>query len=108
MISRIRLLIDNPKSDCFANARNDMNPKSKIKMTSPKLATLLQNLNSDDANIRSQTVITLGQLGDEQAIPNLCQTLLNDSNPEVRRQAAEALGKLASQKTAVAYQPING
>jgi HEAT repeat protein len=72
-------------------------------MTSPKLPTLLQNLNSDNAEIRSQAAITLGQLGDEEAIPSLCQTLLNDINPEVRRQAAEALGKLASQKTAVAY-----
>lgn len=76
-------------------------------MTYPKLATLLENLSSDDATIRSQAAINLGKLGDEQAIPTLCQTLLNDSNPEVRRQAAEALGKLASQKTAI-YQTVNG
>jgi HEAT repeat protein len=65
-------------------------------------------MRKDDAEIRSQAAIVLGQLGDEQAIPNLCQTLLNDSNPEVRRHAAEALGKFASRKTAAAYQPING
>jgi HEAT repeat protein len=73
-----------------------------------KLATILPLLNSDDATLRSQAVITLGQLGDEQAIPALCQILLNDSNPEVRSNAADALGKLARPQTAIAYQSING
>ena len=48
-----------------------------------KLATILPLLNSDDATLRSQAVITLGQLGDEQAIAALSQTLFNDSNREV-------------------------
>jgi HEAT repeat protein len=77
-------------------------------MTSPILTNLLENIHSDDEEIRSQAVINLGKLGDEEAIPSLCQVLLNDSNPEVRRHAAEALGKLASQKTALVYQPVNG
>jgi HEAT repeat protein len=73
-------------------------------MTSPKLATILPLLHSDDATLRSQAVITLGQLGDEQAIAALCQTLLNDSNPEVRSNTADALGKLAPPQPAIAYQ----
>lgn len=72
-----------------------MFPKNR---NTQELAILLKNLTNNNPNIRVQSVIKLGNLGDEEAIPALCKTLLEDRDPEVRCHAAEALGKLNSSK----------
>jgi hypothetical protein len=76
-------------------------------MTLPKLATTLPLLHSDDATLRSQAVITLGQLGDEQAIAALCQTLLNDSNLEFAATQQMPSANSPALKLRSPIKPIN-
>jgi len=59
------------------------------------LQSLLLAMTSDpDGEVRKNTAITLGELGDPQAIPVLLPLLLNDKTREIRMHAAIALGQL--------------
>jgi HEAT repeat protein len=49
-----------------------------------------------DDSLRERAVISLGAIGDPVAIDGLTSVLLNDPNPDVRRQAARSLGLIAA------------
>ncbi len=53
--------------------------------------------NSDDPYLRGLAIITLGYIGDDQALPYLTDALQN-GNKALRLQAAEALGRLGDAK----------
>lgn len=67
---------------------------------SKKLINLLRaasTLMSDPNNTeRAAAISKLVELGDEGTVPVLCEALEKDQDAEVRRRAAEALGKMAS------------
>jgi beta-lactamase regulating signal transducer with metallopeptidase domain len=52
-------------------------------------------LTDRDASLRERAAISLGAIGDPQAIEALTSTLLHDTEPPVRLQAARALGYIA-------------
>jgi hypothetical protein len=60
--------------------------------------TLLKALSSEDVSVRSEAVLALGRIGDENAVPMMCHILTTDKSPEVRRSAAEALGMIGDEK----------
>ncbi len=64
--------------------------------------TLIEFLKGDDADLRMQAALTLGEQKDAQAIPALLEAL-GDENVNVRYHAVEALGKLRS---AEAVEPL--
>jgi len=47
-----------------------------------------------DTAVRAEAAMSLGQLGDLQAVTPLISVLQGDSNPYVRSRAAQALGDL--------------
>jgi hypothetical protein len=53
-------------------------------------------LGDDDASLRERAAITLGAIGDPVAIDPLATALFNDLYPDVRRQAARSLGRIAA------------
>jgi HEAT repeat protein len=57
------------------------------------LSPLIEFLRGDDADLRMQAALALGEQGDERAIPALLAAL-NDSDVNVVYHAIEALGKL--------------
>jgi HEAT repeat protein len=58
---------------------------------------LLQKRQKDeDAFTRSQAARALGRIGNHSAIEVLVKSLLRDKSPEVRREAASALGLVAN------------
>ena len=64
--------------------------------------TLIEFLRGDDADLRMQAALMLGEQNDALAIPVLLAAL-EDENSNVRYHAIEALGKL---KAAVAVEPL--
>jgi HEAT repeat protein len=46
---------------------------------------------------RKQEIIRLGQLGNDQALSELCKILENDPDPEIRAAAAQAIGMIAEE-----------
>lgn len=56
-------------------------------------STVMSGSTSQD---RVEAIATLAEIGDESAVPVLCEALEHDQNAEVRRRAAEALGKIGS------------
>ncbi|HKS11310.1 MAG TPA: M56 family metallopeptidase [Pyrinomonadaceae bacterium] len=57
---------------------------------------LIANLADSDARVRELTVWALSELKDARAVTALCNVLLSDLRPDVRRGAAEALGEIRS------------
>ena len=57
---------------------------------------LIANLADSDARVRELTVWALSELKDGRAVAALCNVLLSDLRPDVRRGAAEALGEIRS------------
>ncbi|HLM01278.1 MAG TPA: HEAT repeat domain-containing protein [Pyrinomonadaceae bacterium] len=74
-----------------------------LRATSVKTTeTLVEFLRGDDADLRMQAALTLGEQKDAQAIPALLAAL-EDENANVRYHAIEALGKL---KAGEAVEPL--
>jgi small subunit ribosomal protein S19 len=72
---------------------------TEIEQKSVTLGVLLYRLKSKNAKIRLDAVKGLGQLGNENAIPALCDILASDPNSDVRSGAAKALGVIGSKET---------
>jgi beta-lactamase regulating signal transducer with metallopeptidase domain len=53
-------------------------------------------LGDSDASLRERAAISLGAIGDPSAIDPLAATLINESNPDVRRQVVRSLGIIAA------------
>lgn len=64
-----------------------------------RISKLLESLTAEDTQARLKAILALGKIGDEQAVPSLCNILATDQNPEIRRGAAEALGMIGSKET---------
>lgn len=64
--------------------------------------TLVEFLHGDDADLRMQAALTLGEQKEADAIPALLKSL-KDENTNVRYHAIEALGKLKAQE---AVEPL--
>ncbi|MCC5639413.1 HEAT repeat domain-containing protein [Nostoc sp. CHAB 5844] len=71
------------------------------KSSEVRISLLIESLQAEDAQVRAAAALALGKIGDEKAIPFLCDLLAADQNPEVRRNAAEALGMIGSQETEI-------
>lgn len=71
---------------------------TKIGQKSDTLSLLLHRLKSKNAKIRLDAVKGLGQLGNENAIPDLCKILASDPDPNVRTGAAKALGIIGNKE----------
>ena len=63
---------------------------------SPAVPGWIDLLVDEDDNLRERAAISLGAIGDPAAIDALTSVLLNDRNPDVRRQAARSLGRIAT------------
>lgn len=57
---------------------------------------LIATLADPDARVRELAVWALSELKDDRAVTALCNVLLSDVRPEVRREAAVALGEIRS------------
>jgi HEAT repeat protein len=62
----------------------------------PAVPRWIDLLADTDDSLRERAAITLGAIGDPAAIDALASVLLNDANPDVRRQAARSLGMIAT------------
>ena len=60
------------------------------------LMRLIATLSDDQWRVRELATWALSEMKDERAVAPLCSVLLSDARVEVRRQAAEALGEIAS------------
>lgn len=71
------------------------------------LLELLQKRQKDeDAFARGQAVRALGRIGNHSAIEVLIKSLLRDKSPEVRREAAQALGLVAYNQDGKAIETL--
>lgn len=69
-------------------------------LKTPDAAETLQRLADDpDPVIRATTVAALGEAGQSSILPRLEQAMRDDRSPDVRSEAAEALGKTLSGKS---------
>ncbi|MEA2070511.1 MAG: HEAT repeat domain-containing protein, partial [Asgard group archaeon] len=57
---------------------------------------LLRALKDQDENLRREAIRALKEIGDEEVVPELCQSLLNDTSHEVRAESAYALAYFSS------------
>jgi HEAT repeat protein len=57
---------------------------------------LIASLSDSEWRVRELVVWALSELKDDRAVAALCNVLLSDTNVEVRRDAAEALGEIRS------------
>ena len=71
-----------------------MNPKNQKDVNG--LIRALEN--QGDSAVRAEAALSLGQLGDPQAVVPLIATLQNDDDPYVRSLAANALGELGDSR----------
>jgi hypothetical protein len=56
------------------------------------------NGNANHGNAASkQEILRLGAMGDEKVVSELCKILENDSDPEIRAAAAQAIGMIAEE-----------
>jgi HEAT repeat protein len=62
----------------------------------PAVPAWIDLLADQDDSLRERAAISLGAIGDPAAVDGLTSVLLNDSNPDVRRQAARSLGLIAA------------
>ncbi len=76
-------------------ASSYLSEKKKSKLLN---SLLLESLTSDDSHARLSAISALAEIGDEQAVPTLCNILATDQNPDVRRSAAEALGMIGNKE----------
>jgi HEAT repeat protein len=72
-----------------ARALGELRPGSAV-------PALVANLADADTRVREVTVWALSELKDKRAVAALCNVLLSDLRPDVRRGAAEALGEIRS------------
>ena len=72
-----------------ARALGELRPHSAV-------PALVANLADADARVREVTVWALSELKDKRAVAALCNVLLSDLRPDVRRGAADALGEIRS------------
>ena len=68
-----------------------------VRIGAPAVEPLLENLGSDDQDVRKFIVDVLGLIGDERAVEPICRRL-DDDNLNVVCSAAEALGEIGSAK----------
>jgi len=64
--------------------------------TQPLIDFIRKRIGETDAFARSQAVRGLGSIGNRQSIEVLLKALTRDKSSEVRREAAQALGKIAT------------
>ena len=62
------------------------------------LSGLLGLLGSKDGAVRATAAYALGNLEDERSIEYLCNTMLNDVDPDVRKYSAESLGQIGDKR----------
>ncbi|WP_300608658.1 HEAT repeat domain-containing protein [Methanohalophilus sp.] len=70
--------------------------RSLVDIGEPAVAPLIQALENDNPDIRKNSAIALGKIGDERAIEPLLD-LLDDDNREVRHAAEIALGNIGEE-----------
>ena len=62
----------------------------------------------DDTAVRAEAALSLGQLGDLQAVDSLISILQDDSDPYVRSVAARALGNLGDKRAEISlFEALN-
>jgi len=93
------LSLTSPEINLFwAVQRSRYLPGAKAEILE-EISSLLKALSSEDVRVRSEAVLALGKIGDENAVPMMCRILTTDRSPEVRRSAAEALGMIGDRET---------
>jgi HEAT repeat protein len=74
----------------------------------PLVEVLRRGAKDDDAFARSQAARGLGRIGGRDAIDPLIAALTHDRSQEVRREAAQALGKIATRQDANVIEALRG
>lgn len=93
----IKTLIEKLKSENFQTSQEAAGELvSKRKEAVP---LLLEALPRSSVYVKGQIVFILGKIGDSQANPALAEILKEDQNAYLRRNAAEALGKIKNEDT---------
>ena len=76
-------------------------------LAAPALLEVLQKRSKDeDAFARSRAAYALGFIGDHTTLDSLIRALIKDKSSDVRREAAQALGRLATAKDAKALEAL--
>lgn len=89
---------DTSLSTSYFSAEKQHFTEENNRVSKSNISSLLISLSARDSHVRSEAAIALGRIGDEAAVPALCNALATDLSPEVRRHAAEALGIIGSEK----------
>lgn len=92
----------NPSEDNYTR-ENAIEALGRVKSTEaiPILIRLLKDPN--EKNMQSYVIRALGDIGAVEAIPDICEFLLNESK-YIRGNAAEALGKIKSPQSVIALR----
>jgi len=67
---------------------------------------VIEELQSDDPEIRFEAARTGGEIGEEEAVPGLL-ILLDDNDPEIQEASIMALGKIGGQEARQALQQLS-
>ena len=67
-------------------------------------------LEDSDKNVRKAATLALADIGPDahQAVPGLCEVLLNDHDVAVRRRAAVSLGEIGTGEAVAALEEASG
>jgi len=72
----------------------------------PTLRNALADSKQYDENVRSFVVLSLGRMKDRDSLGDVLRLLVTEKDPNLRRSAAVALGKIANAKDAVAVNAL--
>lgn len=87
-------------SSQFTGIRNIV-MDSLIKIGPKAVPTLMKSLDSSNTDTVIHTLTTLGQIGDETALPAIQKTLKNSDNANIRFAIYEAMERIPSPKSAI-------
>ncbi len=93
--------LDSSNSEDVINTAAEWLGKAKEKKAA---APLLKLLNDSRESVRIRSVLSLGEIGSDEAIDGINNALVNDSSSNVRYAAALASVQLASEKSVSAWK----
>lgn len=106
VITESRVVVEEP--ECQSKLEDDKNTDELFEKLRRRKSELLKKLRIGDQAIRKETIRELAGFSfDNKVREALEDVLLRDPDPELRRQAAESLGKTSNKKVLPALEKAN-